>query len=206
MAAIDTVICAVGRGESLRRAARTAAAVLGRGGVVIFPTETVYGLAADPAKARAIRRLQKMKGRSASKSITLQVARVSQALKLVKPDGRFRRCAQKFWPGPLTIVAPARSGGKIGIRIPRHRAALEILEAYGRPIAVTSANPSGNAELWRRAELENFFKGKVDLILWERSRRRLASTVVDIGPEGVRVLREGRISEKEIQRVASAAA
>lgn len=203
---IHTVVCAAERGSALRRAVRLAAAMLKRGGVVVFPTETVYGLAADPAQPRALARLRTVKGRSASKAITLQVARVGQALKLFRPDRRLGRCAREFWPGPLTIVARARRGGKIGIRIPRHRTALGVLEAFGKPLAVTSANPSGGAGLWRRADLENFFDGKVDMILWERSRARLASTIVEFGAGEVKVLRQGRITGKEIHRVAHAAA
>ena len=175
---------------------------------MVFPTETVYGIAADPSSPAAVRRLRALKGRSQTKAMTLQVATVAQALKLVRPDPRFARCARKFWPGPLTIVAAAPRGArKVGVRIPAHPTALGILRAFGKPLIVTSANRSGQPELWRRNELKKFFDGKAGAVFWEPSRPRLASTVIDVsGKDAVRVLREGRISEKEIQRAVSAAA
>src|SRR5687767_10356582 len=141
------MFCEIGKGESAGKLARQMAAVLKKGGVAVFPTETVYGLAADPRKKRAMAKLCAAKGRDAAKAVTWQVESAGKAARLVKRDRRFEALARAYWPGPLTLVAESRRGGKVGIRVPRHDFALKVLKAYGAPLAVTSANPSGGADI-----------------------------------------------------------
>jgi L-threonylcarbamoyladenylate synthase len=170
---------------------------------VAFPTETVYGLAADPLRPRAVRRIFRVKGRADAKALTLQVPSAAEALKLVRPDARVRKLARAFWPGPLTIVARARRGkGTVGVRVPAHPFALRLLRSYGKPLAVTSANPSGAGDLRRASELVDFMDAKVEMIFLDPKRRGAkASTVVDLtGPE-LRILREGPVTAREMAHV-----
>jgi L-threonylcarbamoyladenylate synthase len=150
-----------------------------------------------------VRRVFRVKGREDAKALTLQAGGVAEALRLARPDARLARLARAFWPGPLTVVARPRRGRRaVGLRIPAHPFALRLLRAYGRPLAVTSANPSGSAELRRASELVGFMDAKVEMIFLERRRRgKKASTVVDLtGPEP-RVLRKGPVTAREIAHV-----
>lgn len=183
--------------------ARRVAAVLKRGGVAVFPTETVYGIAADPRKRRAMKRLYAAKGRGGAKAVTWQVASAEKAVRLVKKNGRFTAMARAFWPGPLTLVAESRRGGKVGVRVPRHDFALKVLKAYGSPLAVTSANPSGGGDLKTKKDLMAFAEGKVDMVVWGGRPRRSASTVVDLSGPAPVILRQGPIRQEDIRRVAA---
>ncbi len=187
---------------SARTAIKRAVRALKSGGLVIFPTETVYGLAADPAKKKALRRIYALKGRQASKNLALQVATLTKARSLVSKSILFERCARAFWPGPVTLVANSKSSAKkIGIRIPKHKVAIGILRAFKRPLAVTSANLSGQKDLLNAKDLIRCFGGKVEMIMTGPVRRSRASTVIDVtGGEPV-VLRKGPIKIKEIRRV-----
>ena len=180
-------------------AARAAKKVLKRGGTVVFPTETVYGLAADPRSASGMRKIRLVKGRKAAKAITLQVASVGEALALVRESAAFENCARAFWPGPVTLIGRRRGGaGKTGLRVPKHRFALKLLEAYGSPLAVTSANPSGAADLRTEKQILGFAEGKVDLVVVGPRPGGLVSTVVDLTGPKPAVLRAGPVSYKEI--------
>lgn len=180
---------------------REAVALLKRGGVIAFPTETVYGIAADPKKKRAIARIYRLKGRRSEKAVAFQVDSIEKALRLVRANRRFEKCARFFWPGPLTLVARAKNQNrKIGIRVPDHAFVLKLLKAFDSPLAVTSANSAGRKELRVEKELLDFLCHKVDMILLQKIRRRAASTVVDLSaPEPV-LLRKGPIALKEIRR------
>ena len=130
-----------------------AAGILRRGGIVAYPTDTLYGLAVDPRNDAAVGRLFSLKGRDAAAAIALIAADPSQA----ERAGRFgpveRRLAAAFWPGPLTIVVPARCQavqrlaprGTVGVRVPAHAVARALAAALGECITATSANRSGAA-------------------------------------------------------------
>ena len=185
-----------------RQAATRAADLLKKGGVVVFPTETVYGIAADPRKKDALRLIYRMKGRSRDKSMTLQVGTVDRALRLVRKNKVFEKTARHFWPGPLAIVAWSRKKRKkIGIRVPRHRFVLELLNEFRRPLAVTSANRSGQASLRFKDELLKFVDRKVDMLIFEKSSKNRASTVLDLTGKRPVVLRVGAVTLKELARV-----
>lgn len=126
--------------------------MLRAGGVVAFPTDTLYGLAVDPRRADAVRRLFALKGRDATAAIPLVAASLEQASLAANFSEREKRAAEAFWPGPLSIVAPANScitpevlGGRgtVAIRVPAHDIARELAGAFGFPISATSANQSG---------------------------------------------------------------
>jgi L-threonylcarbamoyladenylate synthase len=190
-----------------------AADILKHGGLVVFPTDTVYGLAALPFQAEYVERLYIVKGRNSARAIALLVpepgdlARVSNA-----PSSTAMRLAERFWPGPLTLIV-ARDPSlpevlsplpTIGVRIPDHPVALELLRITG-PLAVTSANLSGQENTTTAQEALSQLKGRVDLIIdGGRTPGGIPSTVVDCtGPETV-ILREGPITEREIQNALAA--
>jgi L-threonylcarbamoyladenylate synthase len=123
-------------------------------GVVGFPTDTLYGLAADPRSAVALARLMQLKARAADKTVALVAASLDQAREVAVIDGHALSLARRFWPGPLTLVVPARPGladgvrsstGRVGVRVPAHDVAQALALAFGFPITATSANASGGA-------------------------------------------------------------
>jgi L-threonylcarbamoyladenylate synthase len=129
-----------------------AADVLRAGGVVAFPTDTLYGLAVDPRRSDAIERLFALKGRDPSVAVPFVAASLDQAMLAATFTGRERRAAAAFWPGPLSIIAPATGsitpealGGRstVAIRVPAHEIARALAETFGFPITATSANRSG---------------------------------------------------------------
>lgn len=176
---------------------------LGEGDVVGMPTDTVYGLAADPQNPAAMDRLFELKGRPEAKPVGLLVASVGQALELVQLDRSAQALAARHWPGPLTLVArplvvlPSWVGHRItrsvGVRVPDHPAALELLTAFG-PLAVTSANRSGEREARSDDEAERIFGDEVAVWVPGDCPGGTASTVVDVtGPKPV-VLRAGPVA------------
>ncbi len=174
--------------------------VLRRGGLVVFPTDTVYGLGASAFMPESIERLFVVKGRDNAKAIAILLGETTQ-LDLVANDigDSARRLAAHFWPGPLTLVVPSRPGlpevlsplPTIGIRIPDHPLALTLLRRAG-PLATTSANLSGQPSPVTAEEAAEQLRGRVRLILdGGRTPGGIPSTVVDCTtPEPV-ILRPG---------------
>jgi len=151
-----------------------AAAVLRHGGIVAYPTETVYGLAVDPRSDIAVRRLFALKQRDAASPIALIAADSTQA----EEAGTFgpfeRRLAEALWPGPLTIVVPASqrmsrhlSAGNctLGVRVPGHAVARALARAFGGCITATSANLSGRPAASTGAEVARSLEGRIDLLI-----------------------------------------
>ena len=134
------------------KAFAAAARVLQSGGVVAFPTDTLYGLAVDPRRHDAVERLFQLKGRDLTAAVPLIAASLDQALAAAMLGDLERRAAEAFWPGPLSIVAPANpriasnalaGGTTVAIRVPAHVVARQLAETFGFPITATSANRSG---------------------------------------------------------------
>ena len=159
-------------------AAATAAAaqVLADGGLVAFPTETVYGLGADAANAAAIARLYQAKGRPAFNPLIAHVGHLAAARKIARFDAVATRLAEAFWPGPLTLVLPktqncavaelATAGlDTVAIRVPAHPVARAILRAFGRAVVAPSANLSGHVSPTTAAHVRGDLEGRVDLIV-----------------------------------------
>lgn len=137
----------------LTTAVAAAVEALRAGGVVAFPTDTLYGLAVDPRRQDAVERLFALKGRDARSAVPLVAATLEQAMLVASFTDRERRAAAAFWPGPLTIVARANAavtpealGGQqtVAIRVPAHEIARELARAFQFPITATSANRSGD--------------------------------------------------------------
>jgi L-threonylcarbamoyladenylate synthase len=183
--------------------------VLRSGGIVAFPTDTVYGLAADPFNESALTALYHVKGRPEEKPIAVLVAGhedVERVVSSVPPLAR--PLMERFWPGPLTLILPAGPGlssvltagrDTLGVRMPDHPVALALLRAWRSPLAVTSANLSGSPDLCTGEEVENVLGDRVPLILdGGRTPGGSPSTVLDMTSSPPRILREGPITREDL--------
>jgi L-threonylcarbamoyladenylate synthase len=179
------------------RAGLTRAAQLLRGGgVVAFPTDTVYGLGAAADDEVARQRIYRIKGRPVGLPLILMVAAESQLEGLVHVDSRAEALIRRWWPGPLTLILHAKGGGTLGVRIPQHKVALELLRAAG-PLMTTSANLHGKEPALTASEA-GVLNGVAAVLDGGVAPGGTASTVLDLtGPEP-HVLREGAITAPEL--------
>lgn len=173
--------------ESACKALRTA-------GIIAVPTDTVYGLAIDPENNLAKQKLYRLKGRDANKPLVYMVNDIEQLAKQIIIPDLVRPLIEKYWPGALTIIFAKHIGGTLGVRIPQAPFMLELLKAYNKPLAVTSANISGEPEINNAEYLERKFKQSIDIYvpLFE-PLSGVASTVIDVSSGVVKVLRQGEI-------------
>ncbi len=180
------------------------------GSVLGMPTDTFYGLAADPFNLRAVEKIYDVKSRSRHKPLSLLVESVDQAEDLTRPlPEEFYKLARKYWPGPMTLIVRAASRlplkvtantGNVALRVPAAKIPVAVVRAAGVPLTATSANVSGAAECTTadgvRQQLGEFIPVIVD---GGPSPRSVPSTIVDLtDPAGWRVQREGAISAQEI--------
>jgi L-threonylcarbamoyladenylate synthase len=189
-------------------ALRHAVDVLENGGMVVFPTDTVYGLASLPYRSEFVERLYIVKGRNSSRAIAVLIGDPAELTKVtVSPSPTAVRLAECFWPGPLTLVVPRHPSlpdalsplPTIGVRMPDHAVALQLLRLTG-PLAVTSANLSGQENTNTAQEAFAQLKGRVHLVLdGGRTPGGIPSTVVDCMAEEPVVLRQGPISAEEMR-------
>jgi L-threonylcarbamoyladenylate synthase len=153
-----------------------ASACLAHGGLVAFPTETVYGLGADAGNAAAIARLYQAKGRPAFNPLIAHVADLEAAKRIARFDATAERLAQAFWPGPLTLVLPKAAGcpvadlataglDTVAIRVPAHPVAQALLRSFGGPVVAPSANRSGHVSPTTAAHVLGDLAGRIELIL-----------------------------------------
>lgn len=196
---------------------------LAEGQLVAFPTETVYGIAADARNESAVTRLLSIKGRRPGQPLTLAVKSAHEALEFC-PDVSLvgQRLGRRCWPGPLTLVLSAdHSRGPlsrlpagvrqavapaefVGLRVPDHRLVLETLRLLSAPVTLTSANRSGKADAVTPEEVVEALGEGVDLVLSDgRSRYAQPSSVVRVQGVSLEILREGVLSEAALQRFAS---
>jgi L-threonylcarbamoyladenylate synthase len=188
------------------------------GGVVAFPTETVYGLGADALNESAVRRVFALKGRPSNNPLIVHVSGPEMAAKLVRewtPDAD--ALARMYWPGPLTMVLPRAASGAeklrvpdvvtgggetVAVRCPDHPVALALLFGLGSPLVGPSANPSGTVSPTMAAHVSEAFKPE-DVLVLEGGpcRAGIESTVVDLSSTRARVLRPGLIGAGEIAAV-----
>jgi L-threonylcarbamoyladenylate synthase len=193
-------------------AVAAAARCLGEGGLVAFPTETVYGLGADATNSAAVARIFQAKGRPAFNPLIAHVADIPAAQRLGRFDATATRLAQAFWPGPLTLVLPktgdcavadlATAGlDTVAIRVPSHPLALQILRAFGRPVVAPSANLSGHVSPTTAAHVQGDLAGRIDLIVdGGPVEVGVESTVVGCF-EAPMLLRPGGLPREAIERV-----
>jgi len=168
-----------------------AAQLLRGGGVVAFPTDTVYGLGAAADDELAQKRIYAMKNRPVGMPLILMVAARSQLEGWVHIDARAEAVIERWWPGPLTVILHATGGGTLGVRIPQHEIALELLRASG-PLMTTSANLHGD-EPAMTADEAGQVPGLAAVLDGGRAPGGTASTVVDMSGPEIHILREGAI-------------
>lgn len=191
-----------------------AAEQIRRGQVIGMPTDTFYGLAADPYNVRAVDRVYEIKSRAYNKPLSLLIDSVEMAEELamgLPPE--FYALAEKFWPGPLTIIVKAAprlplkvtaNSGNVAIRVPAARIPVEIIKKSGVPITATSANLSGATECTTAQGVHEQLGNRVALIVdGGTSPRTIASTIVDLTNEDIgqpfwRIQREGAIPTEQI--------
>ena len=180
------------------------------GKVVALPTDTFYGLAADPFNLAAVSEVYRIKGRTTDRPLPLLVSSVDQAAELVHdPPRLFFRLAERFWPGPITIVVAATrriplkvtgNTGKVGVRWPQAPFVVALIAACDRPLTGTSANFTKHPPCSTAPEVNRQIGVSVPLILdGGPTPGQLASTVVELVGERARVLRPGRISESDLK-------
>ncbi|WOH64887.1 L-threonylcarbamoyladenylate synthase [Bradyrhizobium sp. BWA-3-5] len=193
-------------------AVTAAARTLADGGLVAFPTETVYGLGADATNPAAIARLYQAKGRPAFNPLIAHVGDIAAALKIARFDAAATTLGEAFWPGPLTLVLPKTDGcnvadlataglDTVAVRIPAHAIARDILRVFGGSVVAPSANISGHVSPTTAAHVHSDLAGKIDLIV--------DGGAVEVGVESTIVgcfeapvlLRPGGLPRAEIERV-----
>jgi len=184
-----------------------------KGEVLGMPTDTFYGLAADPFNLRAVDRVYEIKTRSRHKPLSLLIENIEQAEELARPlPPEFYALARRFWPGPLTIIVRAASKlplkvtantGNVALRIPAAAIPVAVIKAAGIPVTATSANLSGAAECTTAVEVRDQLQSRIGIIIdGGTSPREVASTIVDLTDSDARwkVLREGAIPSQEISK------
>jgi len=183
------------------------------GEVLGMPTDTFYGLAADPFNLRAVDKVYEIKTRSRHKPLSLLIESVDQAEELAKklPE-EFYALARKFWPGPLTVIVKAGSRlplkvtantGNVALRVPSAKIPLAVVTAAAIPITATSANLSGAAECTTAEQVHDQLHGRISIIVdGGTSPRIIPSTIIDLSDEETRwrIIREGAIPKEEISK------
>jgi L-threonylcarbamoyladenylate synthase len=193
-------------------AIRAAAEVLRAGGLVAFPTETVYGLGANALDAAAVARVFEAKGRPATNPVIVHVARASDVVNVCAEwPATAARLAERFWPGPLTLVVPkgdavpelvTAGGNTVAVRCPNHPVARALIEFAGVPVAAPSANRSTELSPTRAEHVAKSLNGRIDFVLdGGPCSGGIESTVVDVTSSVPRVLRPGLISAPQIAQV-----
>lgn len=190
-----------------------AANIIRKGGLVAFPTETVYGLGADALNPDAVKSIFKAKGRPADNPLIIHVSNLEQMEQVAKLNKISLKLIEKFFPGPIALVMKKKkivpyitSGGldKIAVRMPDNRVALKLIET-SCPLAAPSANLSGKPSPTRAEHVIHDFNGKIDMIIDAgETRTGLESTVIDTTEFPVKVLRPGPVTLEMIKEVVSA--
>lgn len=186
-----------------------AARIIKTGGIIIFPTRTLYGIGVDALNTDAVDRVFAVKHRSAAKPVSVLVGSKSAVSALAEEiPSSAEKLMEKFWPGRITIVFKARAQvplnltagtGKIGIRVPEHPVAVKLFQFLDVPVTGTSANLSGNQGAYRVTDLPSDMICQMDLILDAGPLRGgIGSTVVDVTTSPPTILREGVVSQQEV--------
>jgi len=191
--------------QSLTRIAE----VVFNSGVIAFRTDTFYGLGADPFNRQAVNRIKKLKGREETKPILVTISDHSQIERfIVERSESFESLAQRFWPGPLTLIGKSAAElpveitagtGMVGLRLPDDQDLRALLRACGGALTATSANPSNENPAMSAEQVENYFGSTIDLIVdGGEARVDRPSTVVDVTGAEPKLVREGVIAWSEV--------
>ena len=184
-----------------------AANIIKQGGLVIYPTETVYGLGCNPLNIQAVKRILEIKG-NRNKPLPVLAASITDAEKVAHISQNGKKLAAKFWPGPLTMVFPKKQIlpdvvtfylNSVGLRIPNNQVVLQLLSMCGGLLIGSSANRTGEEPPRRVQEMPNKLKTMVEVVLdGGPTAQGVPSTVVDLTQKKPRVLRQGSITLKAI--------
>ena len=191
---------------------RTPAKIIKKGGIVIFPTETVYGIGTNGLDEKAIKRLYEVKQRPLNKPISLLVSNIEMVEQVAKNISKLEyKIMQNFFPGPLTIILEKKdivpdiltaNTNTVGIRMPSGEIARKLIEYAGIPIATPSANISGKPSGTNIKDIQKDFEGKVDYFIDNgESKLGIPSTIVRVINNEVHILRDGSISKEEINNI-----
>ena len=180
------------------------------GGIIAIPTDTVYGLGVDPFNAEAVQKLYTLKGRPEEKPIPLVLGSVEDVQQVAQNlPGFFFHLTERFWPGGLTIIVESKNllpqltagGTTVGLRIPNQPLLLEILQEFGGPLAITSANLSGQPAATSPQEFGQELSSKIDFIVDDgQTPGPIPSTVYDISVSPSQIRREGVISSETLAK------
>lgn len=204
---METLICKLDQA-----AFEQAGKILKEGGIVAFPTDTVYGLGAIFTDEDAVRKIFAAKGRDEGKPLSILVSDISQVSMLAKklPDGA-EKLMNAFWPGALTIIVEKNeavpdivtAGGKtVGIRMPADESARALIAHAGMPLAAPSANTSGKRSSATAEDVIEDLYGKIDMLIdGGACSLGVASTVLDMSGDEIKILRDGNITKSEIDMV-----
>lgn len=189
--------------------AEKAAFILNRGGVIVYPTETLYGIGALASNNAAVEKIFEIKGRPQGKPIPLLVKDMDMLSQIAESSALATSLSEEFWPGRLTLILPLRSAlselitcgtGKIALRISSHPFLQSLFELISEPLTSTSANISGDQNLMSSEELFETFNGKVDLIVDSgKIPESRGSTIVDLTLDVPQILREGDIKSDTLK-------
>lgn len=183
--------------------------MLSKGGVIIYPTETCYGIGADATNDEAVKKVIEMKKRSRKKKVSIAFSDIKMAKRYLVVTKNAEKLAKALMPGPLTLIVESRtnrrtegasvdSKKKVGFRIPDNNLVRRLIKKLGKPVTATSANISGREEIYKIKDIINTFDGKIDLILDAGNLKKTKpSTVYDVMEN--KVLRTGPVSEKQIK-------
>jgi L-threonylcarbamoyladenylate synthase len=188
-----------------------AVAALRGGDVIVFPTETLYGLGADALNFTAVEKVFQLKGRDPNNPFPVLVSDRSMLNLLVAEISPLaEKLIERFWPGPLTLVLPARenippplvnSTGAIGVRISNQPIASEIVRMLGRPLTATSANPSGQPPAQTLAQARDYFSGKIEIFIDGGAlTSKTGSTVAAVVGNKIKIIRAGEIGKNELEK------
>ena len=186
--------------------------VLKGGGVIVFPTETLYGLGADALDEAAVEKVFQLKGRDPRSPIPVLVADQEMLHTLVaQVPAIAQKLIDRYWPGPLTLVLPGQKNipkplcnpaGGVGVRISSQPIATLLVNELGRPLTATSANPSGKEPARTLQEAKTYFAGRVELFVDGGAlTSKSGSTVVEVLQDSIKIIREGELSASELRKV-----
>jgi len=186
--------------------------MLNLGNLVAFPTDTVYGIGADAFNKSAVEKIFTAKGRDSKKPLQVLIADKDDLNLIVeKQSDILHQLADRFFPGALTIVVPARADfprwitcglDTVGVRMPSNPIAIEMIKAFGKPISATSANISGFHDPKNAQQVLEYLDGRIDLILdGGATPDDVPSTVIDISVNPPKILRQGKLTIEEINEV-----
>lgn len=207
-----TLVLKINREKPEPAKIRRAVLIIRRGGLVAFPTDTVYGLGADARNSRAVKKIFVVKGRPRTNPLPILIAKKSDLKKYTLGISRkIKKLTDKFWPGPLTlalkkkkIISDAVTAGKktVGVRVPKNPVALALIQTLGRPLATTSANIAGKPSPTTSRGVKKYLNNKIELILdGGKTKLGVESTVLDCTTSPPTLLRSGAISKNTLERL-----